>query len=183
MRDHTGERPFRWNKWMKNFKEARSLRSHMKMHVKDDDSASTIDAKEAIYPIPQYKEMDLKGNLISTMISEDLNKAHKIENLVNQNSYQFASWTNNSEAWGEWKSTPFYEITYSLPNLSVGNAYETYWVGHSPLILPFSEYFERVQGMYTSLPQNSNFISSAQLESSRRNALDHLSSQIMNNFI
>ena len=63
----------------------------MKMHVKDDDSASTIDAKEEIYPIPHYKEMDLKGNLISTMISEDLNKAHKIKNLVNQNSYQFAS--------------------------------------------------------------------------------------------
>lgn len=36
MRDHTGERPFRCNKCLRNFKEARSLRSHIKTHDKEE---------------------------------------------------------------------------------------------------------------------------------------------------
>ena len=64
-----GERPFRWNKWTKNFKEARSLRSHMKTHSKDSDEIKE-EPKEILKPIPYYKEIDIKEELVSTMLSE-----------------------------------------------------------------------------------------------------------------
>ena len=186
MRDHTGERPFRWNKWLKNFKEARSLRSHMKMHLKEDEDISSTNSKEIIKPLPQYKEINPKGELISTMISEDLNKVKNIENLVGQKTTQYIpTITNVCEGLRKFQSVPQCEILYNYPDMSIGDSYDSYWIGHSPIFLPLGEYFENLQGIanYKRVCLNQNFISNTQLETSRKKALDHLSSQIMNNFI
>ena len=185
MRDHTGEKPFRWNRWLKNFKEARSLKSHMKIHLKEVDQSS-INSKEIIKPFPQYKEINPKEELISTMTSENLNKVKNIQNLFYQNNSQYIPTINNAyENLSIYQPVSQYEVLYTYPDMSIGDSYDSYCIGHSPIFLPLGGYFKNLQEIANNnrVCLNQNFISNTQLETSRKKALDHLSMQIMSNFI
>ena len=157
----------------------------MKIHSKDSDEVKE-EPKEILKPIPQYREIDMKEELVSTMLSEDLNKSWAIENLVDKKANKLALWEIKTDEFSkEIKSDVYNDFSSLYQNWMLPRPEESYWLDHNPIILPMSKYFESMQGFmnYTSYPASQNYTSNPQFEYSRKKAIDHLSLQIMSNFI
>ena len=54
MRDHTGEKPFQCSICKRRFKEARSLKSHMKVHQKESKCSANLN-NEGFNSTTQFK--------------------------------------------------------------------------------------------------------------------------------
>lgn len=186
MRDHTGERPYKWSRCYKSFKEARSLRSHMKTHLKNN--CSKIFKANEVKEVPYlYKSYDSKEWMNSTIMSEDYSKSDFSSypsNLKQNNLYKNEDgviYLNNQPQ----SNKNWFEYPYSLQNIANCDDYNSYWIGHNPILLPIGEYYNKVQTWvnFLNYSNTNGYISNQELIESRNKTLNSLSMQIMNNFI
>ena len=169
---------------MRNFKEARSLRAHMKVHLKGkDDIQKEIDTNLKEKLQPQYNEINPEGELISTMISEDLNKACRIEDLIEQKLSKTTTGEKHSnKIKDELKPSLVSTIAPLDSNPLIGKTCKQF-LGQNPIVLPMSKYFNQLQELSKYLYFNQNMRLNMEFKNSRKQALEHLSNQIIFDFI
>lgn len=120
MRDHSGERPYKCTICIKDFKEARSFRAHIKVHkregqesnMNDSDKISSLDGGCG-KKNQSYSEIVSRKGVFSTAVSDDYNN-RKV--FFTENGSSLITGVNHKNQ----MPLPYNQITYYSRQLSAG---------------------------------------------------------------